>query len=426
MKIIEIATEVLRENFLCDHCLGRIFANLLTGYSNEERGKIIRNFIALLIDSWEKIEINTANLYGIKFRNAKIEAQKPTKCFICGNFFDERIDGIVKRVLEKLKKVEFDSFLVGSKLPDDMLAAEEKILEKANVEWVEPIKAEINREIGKRIQALTKKNFDLKSPDVTVLVDLKNDRISLQIRSLYIFGKYKKLVRGIPQTKWLCGKCRGKGCISCGGKGKLYPTSVQEEIEKVLLKATKARRSAFHSSGREDIDARCLDWRPFIIELKKPIKRKINLRKLQKEINNSKKVKVSKLKIIKDGKVEIRKLKSQRTDKGYLAEVTFKNPIEKGKLKELKRLTLEPILQRTPLRVIHRRADKVRKRLVKSISWKLLSIKKLQLKIRAESGLYIKELINGDKGRTKPSVAEILGNEVKRIVLDVIKIYENK
>jgi tRNA pseudouridine synthase 10 len=372
MKIIEIATDVLRENFLCDHCLGRIFANLLTGYSNEERGKIIRNFLAFLIDSGEKIEINPANFYGIKFRNAKIEAQKPTKCFICENFFDEKIDEVVKRVLEKLKKVEFDSFLVGSRVPDDMFAAEEKILEKANIEWVEPIKAEINREIGKRIQALTKKRFELKNPDITILVDLKNDKISLQIRSLYIFGKYKKLARGIPQTKWLCSKCGGKGCINCGGKGKLYPTSVQEEIEKPLLKATGAKKSSLHASGREDIDARCLDWRPFIIELKKPIKRKIKIRELQKEINKSKKVKVCKLRIIKDGKVEIRQLKSKRVDKEYLAEVTFKKPIEKEKLKELKKLTLEPILQKTPLRVIHRRADKFRKRVVKSISWKLL------------------------------------------------------
>jgi tRNA pseudouridine synthase 10 len=167
-----------------------------------------------------------------------------------------------------------------------------------------------------------------------------------------------------------------------------------------------------------------LDWRPFIIELKKPIKRKIKIRELQKEINKSKKVKVCKLRIIKDGKVEIRQLKSKRVDKEYLAEVTFKKPIEKEKLKELKKLTLEPILQKTPLRVIHRRADKFRKRVVKSISWKLLDNKKLQLRIRAESGLYIKELINGDQDRTKPSVAEILGNEVKKIILDVIKIYE--
>jgi tRNA pseudouridine synthase 10 len=92
-------------------------------------------------------------------------------------------------------------------------------------------------------------------------------------------------------------------------------------------------------------------------------------------------------------------------------------------LKELKILTKEPILQKTPLRVLHRRADKYRKRRVKEISWKVIKRKKLMLKIKAEAGLYIKELINGDQGRTKPSVQEILGNKVKKISLDVIKIH---
>lgn len=423
MKILEVAVNVLKENYLCDWCLGRCFANLLTGYSNKERGKIIRQFISFLVDSGEKIEINPANFYGIKFKNVKIKIPQPPKCYICENFFDEKMDEIVEKILKKLKGIEFENFLVGSKIPERILAAEEKIWENCNIEWVETIKAEINREIGKRIEAATGKKRELKRPDTTILVDLKNDLISLQVRSLYVFGKYKKLVRGIPQTKWLCRKCGGKGCIDCKGTGKLYPTSVQEEIEKPLLKATGAKKSAFHGSGREDIDARCLDWRPFIIELIKPVKRKINLRKILKEINKSKKVKVRSLKIVKDG-VEIRSLKSKRMDKGYLAIVTFKKPIEKGRLKDLKKLTLEPIVQRTPLRVIHRRADKFRKRNVKKISWKLLGKKKLQLKVRAESGLYIKELISGDKGRTKPSVAEILGNEVKKILLDVIKIYE--
>ncbi|MGC8812345.1 MAG: tRNA pseudouridine(54/55) synthase Pus10, partial [Candidatus Aenigmatarchaeota archaeon] len=65
-------------------------------------------------------------------------------------------------------------------------------------------------------------------------------------------------------------------------------------------------------------------------------------------------------------------------------------------------------------------------RSVKEISWKVLGRKKLVLKVKAEAGLYIKELITGDEGRTKPSVQEILGNKVKKINLDVIKIHVKK
>jgi tRNA pseudouridine synthase 10 len=60
---------------------------------------------------------------------------------------------------------------------------------------------------------------------------------------------------------------------------------------------------------------------------------------------------------------------------------------------------------------------------VKSISWKLLDKKRLKLIIMAESGLYIKELITGDEGRTKPNVTDLLNNKVKKINLDVIKIH---
>ena len=62
-------------------------------------------------------------------------------------------------------------------------------------------------------------------------------------------------------------------------------------------------------------------------------------------------------------------------------------------------------------------------RKVKKITWKLLGKCKLQLKIKGETGLYIKELITGDQGRTKPNVSEILNNKVKKIELDVIKIH---
>jgi tRNA pseudouridine synthase 10 len=415
--------EILKDNYLCENCLGRLAGNLLSGYSNEERGKIIRTYLAMLIDSGEKIQINPANLYGIKFRNVKIETVKPDICFVCKNFFITGINEVVNKIFKRIEKIEFDTFLIGSVLNDDMLSAENYIWERIGIESVESIKSEINREVGKRIEKITGKKSKSVNPDLTILVDLKNNKISVSIRSLYIKGSYKKLIRGIPQSKWLCVNCNGKGCIKCKGKGKLYPTSVQEIIEKPLLKATKGNKSYFHAEGREDINVRCLAWRPFIIEISKPLKRFINLREIERNINKSKKVKVKGLTIIQNGKEEVRRLKTERVDKTYLAEITFYKKVDRNKLKELKNLTKEPIVQRTPLRVLHRRKDKFRKRLVKKVSWKIIGDRKILLKVRAESGLYIKELITGDEGRTKPNVAEILDNKIKKINLDVIKIH---
>src|SRR5438132_5194317 len=168
--------------------------------------------------------------------------------------------------------------------------------EKVRIESTESIKSEINREIGKRLQETLKKKFELKNPDLTIIVDLPNDDVRIESRPLYVFGKYQKLIRGIPQSKWVCRFCQDKGCRECNFKGKLYPTSVQEEIEKPLKKVGKGNDSSFHGAGREDIDARALDFRPFVIEIKNPINRKINLKTMQTEINKSKKVKVSDLK----------------------------------------------------------------------------------------------------------------------------------
>jgi tRNA pseudouridine synthase 10 len=396
---------------------------LLSGYSNKERGKIIRAYLAFLIDSGEKFEIEPSNLYGFKFRNVKIEAKKPEKCFVCQNFFEEKIDLIAEKILEKIKKekYEFETFLIGSVPSQEMLKAEDEIFGIFGIEFVESIKAEINRELGKRIEKLTGKKVDFKLPDLSILVDLNTESIRIQVRSLYVFGKYKKLVRGIPQSKWICSKCKGKGCIACDGKGKLYPTSVQEIIEKPLIKASKAKKTKFSGQGREDIDARCLDFRPFVIELVKPLKRKIDLKKIEREINKSKKVKVTGLKFV--DRKKIREIKSERVDKTYLVEVEFEKEIDKKLLKRIKEIVNQPILQETPLRVLHRRAEKIRKRFVKKISYKLVGKKKLVLKIRAQAGLYIKELITGDEGRTNPNIAEKIQNKPKKILLDIIKIH---
>ena len=65
----------------------------------------------------------------------------------------------------------------------------------------------------------------------------------------------------------------------------------------------------------------------------------------------------------------------------------------------------------------------MRKRRVKKITFKLLSKNTFILEVRGEAGLYIKELISGDGGRTEPSISSLLNNECKCQELDVIGIH---
>ncbi len=409
--MIKEITKILEKN-LCDHCLGRQFAQLLKGYKNKEKGKTVRTFIAILIDGklidYSKIKSN--NFHGFKFRQNKEFAKnlKKEKCWLCNDLFD-KFGSLAKKAVKKLKKIEFNNFLVGSKINEQIFAKEEKIWETIGIEFVESIKAQINREMGKRLGSLLKKPVNFKNPEIVVLFDFKKNDVEIQINSLYVFGYYKKLKRGFPQCKW-------------GTPGK-YKTSIQEITVKPILKATKAIDNKFSGSGREDVDARCLGWRPFVIEVIKPKKRSINLKKIQKKINKSKKVNVKGLKFCE--KHIVKKIKAETGDKIYRVIVKFDKPIKKKELKKLKNL-VGVISQRTPVRVAHRRADKIRKRSIKSLKYKQINKKKIELKMKASSGLYIKELITGDNGRTKPSVSELL--EIKAIPkdLDVLKIESPK
>ncbi|MHA1557035.1 MAG: hypothetical protein ACTSPM_08900, partial [Candidatus Heimdallarchaeota archaeon] len=51
--MLEVAKNILTEQFLCTHCLGRQFALLGYGLSDKERGEIIQN--ALVMEYYEEI-----------------------------------------------------------------------------------------------------------------------------------------------------------------------------------------------------------------------------------------------------------------------------------------------------------------------------------------------------------------------------------
>ena len=212
MRLDEKIVEIFKQGYVCDNCCGRMCGNLLSGMTNKERGRILRHYLAFLLDSGEKLDVDLSNFYGIKFRNLKLEIKKPEKCKICKNFFPEELNEFAQKIVKKLKCIEFDTFLIGSVLSDELAKEEEKIWSIIGIEHVESLKSEINRELGKIVEKLTKKTFDLKNSDVTIVVDLETNNIKIQIRSLYVFGRYQKLVRGVPQTKWICSRCQGKGC----------------------------------------------------------------------------------------------------------------------------------------------------------------------------------------------------------------------
>ncbi len=419
MQILEKAKAILKNGYICDHCLGRTFAQLTKGTTNAVRGKAIRDIFAFSFDAGQKIEIDEINIDNYGFRNVKRKPkkQKPV-CKICGNFFDT-LRAISEKVAGKLSKFEYDNFVVGTKVSGDVAGREEALWEEIGAEYCEPIKAEMNRELGKLIEKATGKKADFENPNIVVMFNMDNNDVEIKPSQVWIYGLYQKLVRGIPQTKWPCRSCSGNGCDRCKHKGKMYATSVEEIIAKPLIKAFAASNSSMHGAGREDLDARCLGWRPFVMELQNPLKRKFQLKKLESEVNRDKRVKVRLVKFC--DKDAARKIKAAKLTKTYKITVVFEKPIEREDIRKI--LGIKNLIkQRTPVRVAHRRADLVRERRVLGLKGRIISKKEAEFLVKTEAGMYVKELVSGDDGRTEPSFTGITNNKAKVKALDVVEI----
>lgn len=391
----------LTDGNICNHCLGRKLSSLVKGEDNLDRAEKIS----------EELNIN----------------QDDADCVICGNIFDRINNGLFNKIYNKIEHlgVEFDTFLVGTSLDKAIKQKDDEISDSLDV-VVEPIKKELNRIIGREIENNSNKEVSFEKQDIVINVDIrKKTKVRLQINPLFIEGKYNKYLRGIPQTKWPCTKCKGRGCDECNGTGKQYPESVEELLSERILEVTRGYEAKFHGAGREDIDVLMLgSGRPFVLEIKEPKIRKINLKELEEEINKSAEGKTAYhgLKFVeRNRKAEI-KVSSPDTYKVYKALVKCDEPYDKSKLKDLEKL--DEINQQTPIRVLRRRADKVRIKHVKELKSEVIDDYTFEITIKTEGGLYIKELISGDEGRSKPNVSEILGVNAVCAQLDVVEVSE--
>ncbi len=434
-NILKVAEKLLESHALCDSCLGRQFATLGYGMSNSERGRSLKTVLMLQAyaeaeaGKREKIEFleKLASNGGFEpasqaLKRLGVKAKPSRECEICRNVLS-KVSRFAEEAARLLAKYEYESFLVGVKVPAEVLEAEDSIRGYYGLAWGESIKSEFSREIGKAISKLTGRNVEFKNPDVVVTVSPYEDKVEVKANPIFIEGRYRKLVAGIPQARWLCSRCRGKGCEACNWTGKKYPESVEEIIEKPILEQSEGEKAEFHAGGREDIDARVLGTgRPFVVEVKDPKRRSLNLDEIAREINSSGKVEVEGLRMADRGAVA-RVKSAEAATKTYRIVVEAEEDLQDGEFKQIEEFfTGRLIRQWTPRRVLHRRANKEREKMVYSIQVKPLSKRSFEAVINCQGGLYVKELVDGDEGRTKPSMAEVLGKKLKCVDLTVLRV----
>jgi len=331
-----------------------------------------------------------------------------------------------------MEGIECETIQVGVSVPDELTRREDELRIRYCLLESESIRRELSHHVGQRLAQKLGVKIDFEKPDVTLVFDLSGStpKLQVQINPLFIFGRYRKLEKGIAQTKRYCFSCHGKGCESCLFTGYESEDSVESMIAKRIADFFGGSGWKFHGAGREDIDARMLgNGRPFVLEILNPTRRKRDLSELEAETNARWKGKLEVFGLRPSTRREMQHIKTKKFDKTYELVIAFPDGVSEEALRKLpEKMSGCEIRQSTPLRVLPRRKDAVRKRLVKALQ--VLEVdpggRKARIRLRAESGLYVKEFVTGDGGRTEPSIKDMLGvTDVEVESLDVVGVHDD-
>jgi tRNA pseudouridine synthase 10 len=250
---------------------------------------------------------------------------------------------------------------------------------------------------------------------------------------VFLEGRYRKLSRDLPQTVFFCPLCKGhprrrKGCERCEGFGKLSRDSVQELVAWVAGKAFGTRKNKFHGAGREDVDVRMLGrGRPFVLELQDPKVFDVDLAALEAEINRRNAGRLEVEGLHWSEKMRVALLKETHHAKEYEALVEFEAPVEESAFHPCLERRID-VVQRTPERVAHRRADKERERWIELLSAEpaedAAGGRRWRVRLRTQHGTYVKEVLSGEAGATQPSLGGLVGVPCVCLELDVLAILD--
>ncbi len=245
--------------------------------------------------------------------------------------------------------------------------------------------------------------------------------------NLWLESRYRKLKRGLPQTIFYCPKCKGdrrrrRNCEHCEGFGKLTKESVQELIGRRLLPRMQAKTGKFHGAGREDIDVLMLGrGRPFVYEVVGARNPEVDLEELRREIEERADGAIELDPFVRVARERVVYWKNTHFDKIYRVGVSVDGECSDDALARV-RTFAGTIVQRTPQRVAHRRADLDRERDVEILELERGEPGMLELRVKCQHGTYVKEWISSDDGRTSPSLSSLLDVPCRCKQLDVAEI----
>jgi tRNA pseudouridine synthase 10 len=340
---------------------------------------------------------------GVQTKRAHRVAVSNLECEICGGLL-ANLSKIAGYVTKRLKGYEFDTFLVGASIPQEVLDKEDEIRARLKIRGREGIKTEITRTIARQVSKSTNRIVNYSRPDITVLVSLPDQNISVTPRPIWLFARYRKELRGIAQRSSLCKICNGIGCATCEYRGLAQP-SIQSVVSDFLVQKYQAEDCSFIWVGSEDEKSLVNgNGRPFFVEVRKPRKRKAT-RGLSRTIDlNS--ISLSSIEVLSSRPTSIPQFTMKC--RAYLVQK------EPNKSETVANITMEEIESKfkdLSVRVrLSRRFRVVNKRIHSIIVMKNKHDHPFVLEIECDGGIPIRKLVSGEGDAVLPNLSQYVAN----------------
>ncbi|MCA9812552.1 MAG: pseudouridine synthase [Nitrosarchaeum sp.] len=350
--VLSVAKDIISKYDLCDICLGRFFSNELRLTSNVLLGKKIRK--------------------ETRFHHKQ--------CYICKNL-TSNLNPYVALMLESSEKYDYSTILVGIIIKPSIIERDDHLRSKYKLTGTDGIKTSIIKEITKQFIKKSQKKADFLDPELTFTLNFKEQSCNIRSKSIYIFGRYVKTQRGIPQKQKPCVNCLGNGCRMCDYHGITDFNSVEGNISKFLFSKIGGTTTKFTWIGGEDKESLVLGkGRPFFVKINNPLQRRIYFPKV---ITRGPLI-IKCCKIIPSLPHTFPKFTSNIVIKIHTAdEITSKS------LKKLK------ILSSSPVHLIEKSGKHNTKKIF-SLKYKKISEHSFVLSVESEGGLPVKRFVESD------------------------------
>ncbi|KAI4461840.1 hypothetical protein MML48_5g00009058 [Holotrichia oblita] len=388
--------------------------------------------------------------------NTVIKKIKTNPCVVClGLLQKESLTQIIQSSkLDKARQYDSEVFTCSISMPAAILLREHSMqiylknqfpsLYKENTEiplnrvWKVFVKNELGRCLQKEFENSDTCNFSI---NVAMSYPLDTEELD-NLRKMQP-KMYEE--RATQRRKYNCELFSRKGVITAlsnttsGTFMENYPVPPEIPSKFLQVKDIECKHNSifccisennlkFSSSGREDCDVRCLGkGRPFYIEVLDPMKTKISFkefRQIETEINKTELIGVLHMQNVDRSELTKVKEGEEEKTKDYNALCLTKDPITQEQLDKINNYGKVEILQKTPIRVLHRRPLAIRNKTIYEMKAKPVEGKPnlIDLHLNTQAGTYVKEFVHGDFGRTIPNIGEIIGTDVDIIALDVTAI----